>query len=610
MPEKSTTFTEKYGSRWTDPDPVQVEIGAIKKNGYWQNKSGAWCGEGLLFHYKALQSLLWPDESHTRWTDLVLGEILSNGKKENGRIVTAVVGPGSSWKTHTCAKYALTDYFCFPRGTGIVISSTDMKGLERRVWGDIKQLHRDALEICPGLPGHVVDYLHIIATDDIEEEGSRVMKDGIFCVPCVSSSGKFVGMGKYVGFKNDRVRFIADESQFMEMSFLKAQDNYIHNPDYKFIPIGNPNPTNPENPLHFIVDPIGGYSSIPDDSKTKVWDCKFMRGRCVNLDGADSPNNDFPADQPPRWPKLTNRETLKIIEETYGKESEQYYSQGRGIIKLGVAGRKIITTELCQQFHASDGVVWQNEERIFIGMLDAAYSGIGGDRCVLGWLEFGTCGDGQTRIFMHPPIMVPVVVSTISIAEDQIATFCKEQMEQLGVKPENFFFDGRGSLATSLARIWSSQVNAVEFGGKPTTRPVSNDIYTVDKEGYRRLKRADEHYSKFVSELWWSTRYAIESDQIRGLTMDVILDGAPREWKKVAGDKIEIEPKKDMKKRTFKSPDLFDMFTIGVEGARRKGFQIKRLGEVDKSPGKEQEYLEAERRKYEAILFDQLLTHP
>ena len=210
---------------------------------------------------------------------------------------------------------------------------------------------------------------------------------------------------------------------------------------------------------------------------------------------------------------------------------------------------------------------------------------------------------------MHPPIVVPVKVSTELIAEDQIAAFCREEMERVGVKPENFFFDGRGSLATSLARLWKPEVNAVEFGGKPTMRPVSNDIHTVDKDGFRRLKRADEHYSKFVSELWWSARYAIESDQIRGLTLDIILDGAPREWKKVAGDKIEIEAKHDMKKRTFKSPDLFDMFVIGVEGARRKGFQIKRMGEVDKNPAKEQEYLENEQHKYEEILYGQLLTH-
>lgn len=601
MASKSSNFIVKYNTKWYETDDAGIEMAAIRAGGTWKNAKKELCGNGLLFHYKALQSLFWPNESHTRWTDLILTEILQNR-------VTCVVGPGSSWKTHTCAKYALTDYICFPRGTGIIISSTDIKGLERRVWGDIKQLHRDAKELYDWVPGNVVDYLHIIATDNIEEDGSRVMKDGIFCVPCVSSSGQFVGMGKYVGFKNDRVRFIADESQFMAMSFLEAQSNYIHNPDYKFIPIGNPNPTNPENPLHFIADPKGGFGSIPDDCKTKVWDCKFMNGRCINLDGRDSPNYDYPSDQPVHWPKLTNRTTLKLIEETYGKESEQYYSQGCGVIKLGVAGRKIITRELCEQFRALDGIVWMGEARVKIGMLDAAYSGIGGDRCVLGWLEFGTCSDGQSRILMHEPIIVPVVVRKDLMAEDQIAMFCREQMEIEGVEPKNFFFDGRGSLATRIAALWSAEVNAVEFGGKPTQRPVHNDMYLVDKDGLRRLKRSDEHYSKFVSELWWSSRYAIEADQIRGLTLDVILDGTPREWKKVAGDKIEIETKKDMKQRTFKSPDLYDMFVIGIEGARRRGFEIKGLSkssEKQSGPG----WLELESKQYEQAIQSQLLTY-
>lgn len=596
-----STKTIKYGAYFDNPDPVVIEMSCIRAGGQWII-NGKKCGEGLLFHYKALQSLLWPDEVHTRWTDLMLREILTNK-------VTCIIGPGSSWKTHTAAKYALTDYLCFPRGTGIIISSTDLKGLERRVWGDIKDLHRKAKELCPWLPGYVVDYLHIICTDNIETDGSRVMKDGIFCVPCVSSSGKFQGLGKYVGFKNSRIRFIGDEFQFMSMSMLDSQANAVHNPDYKFIPIGNPNPTNPENPLHFVAEPRNGWASIPDDGKTKVWDCKFMGGRCINLDGSDSPNNDFPSDEPVKYPKLTNRNTLKLIEETYGRESEQYYSQGRGVIKLGVAGRKIITRELCEQFHAMDPAIWMNQDRTLIGMLDAAYSGVGGDRCVLGWLEFGTCGDGHQRILMHAPIMVPVAVRMDMMAEDQIADFCKAQMEAVGVEPENFFFDGRGSLATRLAVLWSPKVNAVEFGGRPTIRPVSNDIFVNEHNGTRRLKRADEHYSKFVTELWWSARYAIESDQIRGLTIDIILDGAPREWKKVAGDKIEAEPKKDMKKRTFKSPDLFDMFVCGIEGARRRGFQIKRLGDSGGDRQKTLDQLDKMEREYSEFISDALLAH-
>lgn len=949
----STSFI-KYGASWNTNDLVKIEIACIRKGGSWELKSGTKCGEGLLHHYRELQSLLWPKESHTRWTDLILKEILQN-------MVTPIMGPGSSWKTHTVSKYALTDYFCFPDNTGIVISSTDIKGLERRVWGDIKSLHRQALDVRDYLPGTVVDYLHLISTDEIEIDGSRDIRNGIICfvdgtmvdtptgpkpieslvegdevfnaigigkvkqafhhtakslvrvtlsdgrsfdctpehpfftprgwinasclksfelvfspheimrllqgsnggrsdeseilfgavpefqysdeemcsmsngvqtmeaskgevllaglhspmdfgtpiqetetgiemswlredyqkrsceseillrrlprkprtselqtmresvyfnaaesftsteqflqrilqkeiertenrwkssenhttgigsscnipgsetsssdndgdqdqkglpsflrsrfgisrfetgdrnrrgdssdtieaaeryftdkypqqtwvasveilesgsggqycegdkhhsvhnievsghpsysvsgilvhncVPCVSSNGQFQGMGKLVGFKNDRVRCIGDEFQFMEPAILEVQSNYIHNPDYKFIPIGNPNPTKPENPLHMVAEPFGGWASVPEDHKTHVWDCKFMQGRCINLDGRDSPNYDYPESEPIHWPKLTNRRTLKIIEETYGKESEQYYSQGCGVLKLGIAGRKIITPEICRQFKALDPIIWLGNTRTKIMMLDAAYGGVGGDRCALGILEFGQSSDGQIRCHFQNPIMVPVKVDPNMIPEDQIALFCKMKGLESGIPPENFFFDGRGSLAISFGRIWSPQVNVVDFGGKPTERPVSADIFIIDpKDKHRRLKRSDEHYSKFVSELWYSLRYAIESDQVRGLNMDIILDGSPREFKMVKENKIEIEAKHEMKKRTGRSPDLMDMAVIGLEGARKRGFVIKRIGEVGGSNDGKEPFYSEDANEFEKAIKESLLT--
>ncbi len=50
-----------------------------------------------------------------------------------------------------------------------------------------------------------------------------------------------------------------------------------------------------------------------------------------------------------------------------------------------------------------------------------------------------------------------------------------------------------------------------------------------------------------------------------------------RFWDLVAGNKIEVEPKKDMKERTGRSPDLGDWAALCVEGARRKGFNIAKL---------------------------------
>jgi hypothetical protein len=123
--------------------------------------------------------------------------------------------------------------------------------------------------------------------------------------------------------------------------------------------------------------------------------------------------------------------------------------------------------------------------------------------------------------------------------------------------------------------VWSAYVTPVEFGGKPTDRVVSTSLQIRDKDTQQmRLKRCDEHYSKFVTELWFSTRYVIEARQMRELPENVMDEGCRCEWKMVHGDKIEIETKEDMKERLNVSPDLFDAFVTALEGARRLGFQI------------------------------------
>ena len=58
------------------------------------------------------------------------------------------------------------------------------------------------------------------------------------------------------------------------------------------------------------------------------------------------------------------------------------------------------------------------------------------------------------------------------------------------------------------------------------------------------------------------------------LPEDTAKDGYMRLWTLVAGNKMSVESKKDMKKRVNRSPDLYDMFAVGVEGARRLGFVI------------------------------------
>jgi hypothetical protein len=570
---------------------AEIERYMIQQGGRWMRR-GREVGEGLVHHFKAYWAELWPDDSQTWWTDLILKEVLENQ-------FISLVGPASSWKTGTVSRIALMDWSCFPDCTTILQSSTTMEGLRSRIFGETTKMWKAASEIHDWFPGNPIDNKCVIAFENLEEEKARDIRNGIIGIPCKTSSGKFVGMGTYSGRKNRRVWCLGDEFQHMELSILGAQDNLISNgPNlvpgiirdkesiehgkplrgYKCVFISNTNPSRPGNPADIVSEPENGWGSVLDDDKTKVWNCKKLpnhpvKCRCINLDAMDSPNTPHPIDNP-KWVHLAGPHKLL----NYTEGSESYWSMGRGKFKFGLAAFKVVTKEVCDQFHAFDSVIWDGKSATTkIGMCDAAYGSTGGDRCTLGWLEFGKCVDGKERVLLHPYWLVPVQVRDDMIPEDQIAMFCKDKMESAGVTPQNFFFDGRGSLAMSFARIWSPQVNAVEFGGTPTERAAGPDIYTTDDKKARRLKTAREAYVNFVTELWWSWRYVIESDQMRGLTLDVVFDAQPRDWSKTKNDKIQVEPKHETRKRTGCSPDIADMVVTGIEGARRRGFVISKL---------------------------------
>jgi hypothetical protein len=127
------------------------------------------------------------------------------------------------------------------------------------------------------------------------------------------------------------------------------------------------------------------------------------------------------------------------------------------------------------------------------------------------------------------------------------------------------------------------------------------DEYVWDGDtNTRRLKRGNEHYSKFVTELWFSVRYAILGEQIRQLPKDVAEEGYKRLWRFTKGQppRIEVETKEEMKLRTTRSPDLFDMTVTLVEGARRLGFEIRNLKDGSAAQEQDNDWLERELYKY------------
>lgn len=589
----------KYGLSWEpDTDALAIEMFCIQKDGQWTEK-GKQLGLGLSHHYERMRKLLWPNLDTHRWHTLTRDEVLKNK-------VTVLMGPKSSGKTHCPAWLYLCEYFCFPDETCVLVSSTDIRGLELRVWGEIKTLFSQAKDRYEHLPGYLIDSKHCITTDSVDEDSVRDLRKGIIGIPCVQN-GKFVGLGKYCGIKQKRMRLIADEAQYMGGSFLSAFSNLDGNEDFRAVVLGNPSDI--LDPLGKAAEPKEGWGSHLEPTKTDVWDTRFMNGRCVNLVGTDSPNFDYPETEPTRFKYLISREKIANTLSFFPKDSVEYYSQCVGVMKIGMMEKRVITRDMCRKYQALEDVIWSGKPRTRIAALDAAY---GGDRCVLGWGEFGENNEGHMILKLHPPVIVPILVNSDRLPEEQIAEYCKQYCEANHVPPENFYHDstGKGTLGTSLARVWSNQANPVEFGGTPTDRPVSMDLFVTDaKTGQRRLALCSEYYVKFVTELWFSVRYLIEAGQLRGLQEDVMDEGCMREWDEFNGKK-RLETKSEMKERTSRSPDLFDQLAILVEGARRRGLQIRKLSNQSvKGANPIADYLDTKRKKQKELIRKQQLTY-
>lgn len=554
-------YKEKYGARWEyDTSDFDIEKVCIRNGGKWINKRGVDCGLGLFQHYKNIQSIMWPNKKWHRWNELLLHQFTSQ------RII-GVVGPGNSGKSHEAGMYGLTKYICFPECTTILVSSTDSRSLELRIWGEIKKYWAMAKSRIDGIPGYLRGSKQMITTDSNEDDESQDFRNGIIGIPCLVG-GNFVGLGKFVGIKNTNVLLLADEASFMHKSFSESISNLNKNEGFQCVTMGNPKDRT--DPLGIICEPHiyeGGWDGIGQPTHTRTWRTRFDRGICVNLVGTDSPNFDVPEGQAPPFPFLITRRQIQSDLEFYGKDSLQFQMMNLGVFPSDSVARRIITRTLCTQFGAFEEVTWEGSPLTHIGALDAAYGSVGGDRCIFIQFDMGVEVSGKRVIAMiGSPVVVPVTGSKTIPPEDQIAQFVTKECLARNIPPQNLFYDstGRGTLGTAFARIWSTMVNPVEFGGRASERPVSKGSKVTCRE----------RYSKFVSELWYSVRAVIEARQFRQLHEEALNEGCMKEWTVIQGNRIEVESKIKTKIRMGRSPDIFDAVVVGVEGCRRRGFEI------------------------------------
>lgn len=604
MNTSSKNAIRRYGLTWAPGyDDLRIELEMIRRNG---EGAGAL---GLFEHFMRARSLAWPERYRHRWTEQIYREILNN-------IVTILMGPGSSQKTSTASEFVLLDYWANPDNTIVLVSTTTVDKLDLAVFGEIKMLFNSARKLYPWLSGNPIESRRAISTDNLDETAARDIRKGIVGRACYVGQS-YVGLGVFAGIKQQRIRFLADELQFMAPTFFDCLPNMFQSagldakgdPEVKVIGSGNPK-HDPNDQLSKAAEPVAGWESVAENLKTSTWNTKFHRGRCLNLIGLDSPNFDVAEGERPPYPRLINRASVKLVEARWGKDSLQYYSQCVGAMRMGMLGRRVLTKKICEQHRAFEKSLWLNNEITKVGFLDPAWGGE--DRCVWGWLEFGTLLEGIEAIRLGGIMTVPVLASSSVLPDDQIAQFCKTQSTALSIPPSNIFYGstGRGTTGAAFARVFGTQVPIpLAEGDRPTARPVRHDLFVLEENGEKRLKRCDEEYGRFNAEMWFAVRNVVECDQFREMSEEVVGEFELREYIE-QNNRIYLEKKTDTRERMGRSPDLADALAFGVEGARQLGFKIKRLGYqiIEKEPDSDDFFTE-EASQWDTAIEASLLNH-
>lgn len=540
-----------YGKNWPAGDPALVELEILNRKGIWQGVS-----LGPEHHHKQLTRLLWPNYWWTHWSDLL------NQATCNSRIL-GIIGPASSGKTQWAATYALRRYWSDPENTLVICSTTTRTLLELRIWGEIKKYWERARRTRDWLYGTHLSGMQAITTDAMDRAGDiRDLRKGIIGL-AARAGGQWQGLADFSGIKQKNLIMICDEAPLMRPGFFDAIPNLMANPGFQLIALGNL--TEIVNEFADLCQPKSGWATLGPTEKSRVWENKFVNGRTVQLVGLDSPNLRYQKGAEP-YSDLIGRDQIDQLKEKYGEESWQYRVMALGVIPMDTIVHRVISEWLCQRKEADKEPIWDSgTQPLRLYALDAACSGAGGDRTVGGEWWLGKCTDGKQRLARISHHVIPASHEKGDI-EEQIVSHIADYCRGRGILPSAVYYDGTGRsrLTSAFAQQWSADVNPIEFGGRATDRP---DPRTMGK-------LCKDSYGKFVSELWFAAAAAIEFDQIRGLTTDIIREGTMRVWEDCAWGRIDVENKDDMRKRLGESPDLFDMFVCAVEGARRNGFQI------------------------------------
>lgn len=456
---------------------------------------------------------------------------------------TSVWSGNSAYKTTCCAMYALCAFFASPADTIVVLTTTTLPGLRKRIWKEVLKFHR--------LSRAGIGQVNASDFAIRFQKGSD--ESGLFGIATGQDDGEIQkAVDKIIGFHAKHTMAVVDEAQATNQAIVKGCLSLEAGAEsFQLILPGNPD--SELDTLGQMSEPVGGYESITVDHDR--WETK--RGVCIRFDCYDCPRvkegDEF-------YPGMLTQRDIDSAIKQYGEDSPEFWRTRRGFIAPQGISKIVLTPAIINKFRAKEKAIWVSGYEMGAG-LDPAFEG--GDRCML---RFGKCGqmiEEKTGIELNELVQIKVSATSSTPLHYQIVEQVKLCCEQHDppVRPENFALDSTGEgggLASIFQREWSPAITLVEFGGRASDLPVSE----------HNPKPSHQEYLNRVTELWYTFRTMVQNGLIRGLDNETAFEFCRRIYENRGNLKM-LETKAKMKLRTRRSPDLADSTVVLVEMFRQ-----------------------------------------
>jgi len=537
----------KYGRKWDENEwsDLSIELWAFRQGLDEKNK-----GLGKLQHFKNVCEMLWPFDRKTNpkgfefnpWAER-MAELACEHK------YLGISGPKSSGKTEFFAVWALVNWLAAPRDTLVLVTSTSLKEARKRIWGSIRERYLQLAKSPVGNAsvGKLVDSQGIIRLDD-EESGSSD-KSSISLIPS-SPEKEQQATAKLIGLKQSRVFLIGDEMTDISSSVVEACFNLNSNAVFQFIALGNFKSL--YDPFGQFITPKNGWKSINVD--TELYETKM--GVCLHLDGTKSPN----LDNDDCWPYIYTSKMLKEAIKNETPNSISFWRFTRSFPAPQGSEELIYSESDLLQFNAERRVELINP--VQVAGIDPGFTN-GGDRFVVYISEYGKTKDGE-KVFQFKEFVELIEDVTLPKSRSfQMAEQVKELLDAKGVSPKYTGVDSTGAgspFCDVLSELWSPMILRVGFQESASQSPVSmtSDVKAYDK------------YIRRVTEVWYSGVEFLRAFQLCGVIPALAKELTARRYMFGTGNKIQVEPKPDMKARTGRSPDIADAALLSLDVVRQR----------------------------------------